>query len=249
MNPLPAIALPLFLLLPQGGAAPPKDDDPVVAEAIEALKKAVKGKDDAAAIGVIDQLTQKAKGAGPKDRGKIASGVASSFDAVRVPVEGQNKSETFRLYVAAAVSLGTMKDEGVKPLLGAVDNRRFRHEVELRAAMVEAVGATKSPAAVKPLLDLLDDKDYPIIIAAAHALANYHDAKEPDRKRVAEVLVKQLESAHGQAEQNANEGEARRKYDAVGPSFMDALAKVTGEEIRQPQAWVKWWNDNKKKKW
>ncbi|MGH7151962.1 MAG: HEAT repeat domain-containing protein, partial [Planctomycetota bacterium] len=206
-------------------------------------------KDDAAAVGVIDKLTQRAKGAGPKDRGKMASGIGSCFEAVRVPSEGQSKMEVFRLYIAAAASLGTMKEDGVKPLLAAMENRKFRHEIELRSALIAEAGKTKSPAAIKPLLDLLDDKDYPIISASAAALANFHEGKEPDRKRIVEQIVKHLESVQGAADQNAPDGEGRRKYDAIAPSFMEALVRVTGEEIRQTQGWVKWWNDNKKRKW
>ena len=245
MNSLLAIAL----LFPISQGTPAADDDPAVAEEIEALKKAVKSKDDSAAVGAVDKLTQRAKGAGPKDRAKIAAGIGTCFDAVRVPAEGQSKNEVFRLYIAAAASLGTLKEDGVKPLLAAIDNRKFRHEIELRSQLIGEAGKTKSPNVIKPLLDLLDDKDYPIISASAAALANFHDGKEPDRKKIVEQIVKHLESVQGAADQNAPDNEGRRKYDAVAPSFMETLAKVTGEEIRQTQGWVKWWNDNKKRKW
>jgi HEAT repeat protein len=240
-------ALPLILLVSQAPAG--KDDEPAIQEGVDALAKAVKAKDDPGAIGVIDQLTQKSKAAGPKDRAKVAKAIGACLDATRTPVEGQGKQETFKLYIAASAALGTMGEEGAKPLLAAIDTKRFKHEIELRCGLVAAAGATKSPAGIKPILDLLKDKDYPVIAAAADALANYREAKEADRKNIVETMVKYLESAKGQADQNPNDTEARKKFDTIGGPLMNSLGKLTGEQIRDPQAWVKWWNDNKKKKW
>jgi HEAT repeat protein len=242
-----ALSLPLAL-----GALPLPDDDPAVEEAIEALKTALKDKQDDTAVATIDRLTVLARDAGPKDKKKIAKGVGETFGAKRVPREGESKDEVFRAFVAAAASLGQMGDEGVGPLVRALEQRSFRHEPALRAKILAALGATKSEKATKPLLDMLEDKDYDLIAAAADALGNYDKAPLPPRKEIVERLVRHLESAANAANPSSPQvdaSEARRKYDRIGGPLLSTLAKLTGQDFRDPLEWVKWWNDNKKRPW
>jgi len=227
------------------------DDDPAVEEALDALKSSLKEKEDETAVGTIDRLTVFFRDGGSKDQKKIAKGVGDSFGVTRVPREGDNPDEVFRVYYAASASLGQMGDEGVPYLLKGLDQRKFRHEPRLRAAILAALGTTKSDRAVKPLLDMLKDKDYDLIAAAADSLGNYDRSPEGLRKTIVEQLVKHLESSANAANPASPQidSEARRKYDRIGGPLLATLGKLAGQDFRDALEWVKWWNDNKKKPW
>lgn len=222
----------------------PKDDNPQVVDRVKTLEEGYKKKDDDAAIRAIDALTQLASSAGPKDRVKIAKAVGASF--------GQRR-DNHNLYKAATYSLGTLGEDGVSPLLDAAKDTTFKKPEpglpELRAEFVKALGRTKSPKAVDPLLDFLKDKDYVVIAGASEALGNYRKSDETTRKKIADKLIKLVASSEAAKNANAQDNEAKLKYDTIGGVIITSLQSITGEKFREPSEWMKFWNDKKKETW
>lgn len=241
---LPLSALGGILLWAGAIQDAPKDDNPQVADRVKALEEAFKKKDDDAAVRAIDALTQLSERAGPKDKSKIAKAVSGAFALRR---------ETTSLAKAAAMSLSVLGEEGVKPLVDAANDRSFKKPEpglpELRAEFAKAVGRTKSPKAVDPLLDLLKDKDYVVIAGASEALGNFRKADEAIRKKIVDRLVKLVSSAEAAKFADPKDSEAKLKYDTIGGTIITSLQALTGETLREPAEWMKWWNDHKKGVW
>jgi len=158
-----------------------------------------------------------------------------------------------RVIQLAAQGLGGMGEDAAKPLAGALNDRKLRKEESLRPAYlacIRALGQTKSRRQVKDLLDLLNDKDFEVIAAAADALGHYDSETDLRiRRKVAEELIKTLTSAYSAAEADQRNTTLQRKYEVIGTPIMVALQNVTGASVGSPPEWRKWFNDNKRKRW
>lgn len=213
-----------------------KDDSPEVAAACESLDKAYKDKDDEAAKGGMRAIVDFMPEAGPKDTKKMLATLAKAYSQRR---------DDKNLAVSATMTLGACGPAAGSTLQAAFENKAFKKDPEMLRLIAVETGRTVDEKSVKFLVDTLDFKFFEVIAGAAEGTAFYHSAPLKVRKEIVGPLVKALESA-ANAAQNLQDVLAKEKYGIIGAPIIDALQKLTGQNIRDPLAWTKWWNDNKK---
>jgi len=243
---------PASVALPGPGQdpAPAADERPEVKTQLETLATHVKakGEKDPEAIGVIDALVTEFAQSGPKDRAAIVKALEACFGAKRTKDLEEGIPDD-RLYNAAAVALGTMGPESVKPLTSMIGDKNHKKNLRLQQNLALALGKTKSPDGMKTLLGLLKNKDAPMQAAGAEALANYAEIALDARKTVFEELLKTLMDQYAKKEANVTDQEAQERWNVISGPIMQTLQKLSGNAETDPTKWQRWWNDNKKKDW
>jgi len=251
------LLLALALLAPSSAAlpAPRQDEAPLVDERPELKAKLdtlathvkARGEKDPEAIGVIDELVGEFGACGPKDRAAVVKALSDCFQAKRTK-ELEEGIPDDRLYNACAVALGTMGPESVKTLVSLIGDKAHKKNLRLQQNLALALGRTKSPDGMKPLLSLLKHKDAPMQAAGAEALANYHEIELDTRKMIFEELLKALMDQRAKKE-NVTDQEAQERWNVISGPIMQTLQKLSGNAETDPDKWLRWWNDNKKKDW
>ena len=99
---------------------------------------------------------------------------------------------------------------------------------------------------VKLLLGLMTNKDAPMQAAGAEALANYSDAPEATRKLIFEELLHTMMDQKTKKDTNTTDQEAQERWNIISGPIVETLQKLTGLNQADPEAWQRWWNDNKK---
>jgi hypothetical protein len=56
-------------------------------------------------------------------------------------------------------------------------------------------------------------------------------------------------SAKNAVDGDVNDTIARERYDAISASMITTLQRISGHDERDPAAWQRWWNKNKKEDW
>lgn len=213
-----------------------KDDLPEVKQAVEALEKAYKEKDDDAAKSGLRALVDRMAGAGPKDQKKMLASISRAFDQRR---------DDKALFVGATMALGACGPVAGASLQSAFQHKAFKKDPEMMRLIAVELGRTVDEKSVAFLVDLLDFKFFEVIAGAAEGMSFFHSAPLKTRKLLVGPLVKTLESA-ANAAQDLQDVLAKEKYGIIGAPIIDALQKLTGQNLRNPLEWTKWWNDNKK---
>lgn len=241
----PAVALPPA----RQDEAPPVDERPEVKTQLDTLATHLKakGEKDPEAIGVLDGLVSEFPKSGPKDRAAIVKALAGCFEVKRTK-ELEEGIPDDRLYNASAVALGTMAPESVKPLVALLGDKAHKKNLRLQQNLALALGKTKSLDGIKPLLGLLKHKDAPMQAAGAEALANYHEIELDTRKAIFDELLKTLMDQNAKKLDVTNQ-EAQERWNVISGPIMQTLQKLSGNAETDPDKWLRWWNDNKKKDW
>ncbi len=208
-----------------------------------------RGDQDKDAISTMEALMGEFEKSGPKDRKSIVKGIIDTFKQKRKHTDEDGYDND--LYLAAAVALGRMGPESVKPLAKLIGDKKHRANLVLQARVVQSLGQTKDEDAVKPLLDLLGYKDFQIEQAAAQALGNFTGLKEKQRKLVFEEVLKTLMSAYNnkEADRSNQNPQVHKRYNAVSSSMVTTLQALSGHEEGTPPGWQNWWNKNKREDW
>ena len=244
-----ASAAPLPVLCAED-PAPVPDGRPEVEKLITTLKGHVdkKGAEDRDAVAVLDQLNQEFKASGPKDKAAIVGALGKLFDLRRpddkagVPNNG--------LFLAAATMLGYMAPESTKTLIAAIDNKNLKKQIAVRATLIRSLGKTQdAKEALGTLIQLLQDKDAPVVAAAGEALGEFNASDQATRKKAFEALLKVVTSAKDAKDADMNNTTARDRYDAIVAAFVSSLQKLSKCEERDPDKLRDWWNKNKTKNW
>lgn len=255
---LPAL-LATLLFLPTAPVHAPRPQDPdkkqIVDERpeVKALFEELgthlkaKGEKDPEAIGVIDKLVQEFSNSGPKDRAAIVKTLDDCFD-IRRTKELEAGVPDDRVYIAASVALGTMGPESVKPLTLRLGDKNLRKNMKVQQQLAAALGKTKSPDGLKTLLMLLKHKDAAMQAAGADALANFFDATLDTRKTIFEELLKTMMDQKAKKD-NVTDLEAQERWNTISGPIIATLQKLSGHGETDPDLWLRWWNDNKKKDW
>lgn len=207
-----------------------------------------KGKEDAEAIGVVDKLLREFEGSGPKDRAAIVKGLDACFKLKRTKELSEGVPDD-RLYMACAVALGNMGPESVKPLIKLVDNKTHRKNLRLQERIIQALGKTSDPSAVKTLVDLLDHHEPRMQAAGAQALGQFAELELEKRKEVFEDLVRLLIDLKTKLDADALDAIARDRWNIISGPIVETLQKLSGHNARAPEDWQRWWNKNKKDDW
>jgi hypothetical protein len=229
--------------------APLVDERPEVKALLDELGTHLKakGEKDPEAIGVLDTFVQEFPNSGPKDRAAIVKALVECFDVKRTK-EIEEGIPDDRLYQAAATALGVMGPESAKPLAALVGDKAHRKNLRLQQRLALSLGKTKSPEGQKTLLGLLKHKDAPMQAAGAEALANFFDADLDTRKTLFEELLKTLMDQKVRKEDVTNL-EAQERWNTISGPILETLQKLSGHGETDPDLWLRWWNDNKKKDW
>ena len=226
------------------------DKRPEVKELIDTLKGHAKkkAKEDEQAIATIDELVQEFERSGPKDKASIVSALQWCYGQKRPKEIAEGVPDT-RLYDACSVALGAMGPESVKALIKLLDHKSLKKLLSSRGLVITSLGKTRHLDGVKPMMDLLKDKDEEIISYAAQGLG-YHDGSPLEvRKDAFEALLKILMSAKGTMDSDPQDLIARERYYAIAASIITSLEALSGHNEREPEAWQRWWNKNKKNDW
>lgn len=257
---LTAPFLAFFLVVPTVSVAVPArlvaqdaqsiaDERPEVKALLEELAGYVKakGEKDPEAIGVMDKLLPEFPNSGPKDRAAIVDALVDCFAAKRTK-EIEEGIPDDRLYQAAATVLGEMGPESAKPLSALIGDKAHRKNLRLQQRLALALGKTKSPEGLKTLLGLTKHKDAPMQAAGAEALANFFDADLDTRKAIFEELLRTMMDQKAKKD-NVTDLEAQERWNTIAGPILEALQKLSGHGETDPDQWLRWWNDNKKKDW
>ena len=206
-----------------------------------------RGAEDAEAIAVIEQLYEEFPNCGPKDRKAIVKGLGKNLGAKRP----QKRDGTYenRLYIATAVSLADMGPESVKVLQGEIGAKPHKRNLELQRRLILSLGKTKDPSAVKTLTKILPHQDETLQAAAAEALGEFSDADQKVRKQIFDDILKQLAGAKTDIDNDPTDPIVRDRYEAISGPMISTLQQLSGEDLRDPEVWQRWWNKNKKADW
>jgi len=188
------------------------------------------------------------------DQKKIVKSIKKGFD-LKPPI----KSRGF--LIPGAACLAEMGKPGLGVLLHALKSKILKpldrnNQIEVaeckrvKVTVIESIGFTKQPAALKTLYKLLWDDDGEIIKAVCNALACYSEMSLKDRKLVVEQLVKVYSYLDAQALSNPKIPQYKDRLITVEVAFNQALQRHTYQSFESATEWQKWYNDNKgKKKW
>lgn len=231
--------------------APVPDKRPEVEKLLATFKGHIdkKGAEDRDAIAVIDKLNQEFANSGPKDKAAIVSALGKVFDLRRT--EEKEGVPNNGLFISAATVLGYMAPESTKTIVAGIDNKNLKKQVAVRATLIRSLGKTRdTKEAVDPLINLLQDKDAPIVSAAGEALGEFAGADQATRKKAFEALMKVVTAAHDAKDSNPNDTTARERYDTIVAAIVSSLGKLSKQtDLRQPDDFRNWWNKNKTKNW
>jgi HEAT repeat protein len=249
---LAAVALCGGLLLAQKPKDPPAD--PEVPKRLAELKGYVKNRkmeDDFQAIGLMQALTKTPDQQNSKDKKKIAKGLGDVFKLGRVR-EGRQDV----LYREAADALAKYGADGAKGLSRAVENKRFKDNLSLRAHMLKALGKTKDDKQIDYLLEVTSRSPRdPLRAASGEALGNFTEAKIRDKREIVKQVIRawgSLQSEATRAVSNDASGpqdfgpqNARRILRACEGKWISSLQKLTGMSFTKFADWQRWQNKNK----
>jgi hypothetical protein len=229
-------------------ATPDKRPEVVALVAKLELLIAKKGAGDMDAIGVIDLLNQEFPKSGPKDKALIVKSLGKCFEQRRLEPD-EDKVANNKLNIAAAAALGQMGPESTKMLIAWIGHKDLRKDLAVQQRLIKSLGKTHDKDGIKTLVSKLEDKDSPVVSAAAEALGEFSSADLPLRKSVFESLLKTLMSAKGSKDQNINDLIARDRYDVIAAPLVTSLGKLAKHDEREPEKWQTWWNKNRTADW
>jgi hypothetical protein len=241
-----SLARPLALFALLCAAAPRAGAQVSVDDRVTSLSEHVKKKADDQACVVIDGLAQAFATMSDEDKKKAVAAIEKCLTARRE--DGDDK-----LFEAAVAAFANLGDLGQKATVKALKSQNVEKRRGVLASALRSLGFHKDAANVKTLVDYLVHNEPIVVAGAAEALGNYAEQPEKVRKPIVEELVKNYASfasaASNAQASNKEKGVAKDRLNTVEKPFLDALKKLTGQELKDAPAWQKWFNDNKSRKW
>jgi hypothetical protein len=254
-----AASIALFLVLsaplaPARAASERVETRPVVAGLVEDLAQelARKAVDEAHAKALIERLAAEFAVSGTRDRAPIVRVLERCLAAKE---QGKPDGE---LVCHAARALAGMAPESLPVLERALENKALLKEPEIGRTLVLALGKTRDKAAVKALLGMLDSPDGALVAAAGEALGEYEGAALATRKQLFEEVLKALMQAKDQRDAQTqqtlapnapHDDTAAKRYDAIQAAFGTTLQRLSKQDARGADLWLRWWNKNKRANW
>lgn len=243
----PAVAAPLLVLVDDDEEKPDKRE--IVEQLIDEFEDHVKakGKEDDAAVAVLDKLNQEFENSGPKDRSSIVKAIDKALYAKRKDIS--EDVPDIKLGMACAVVLGHMGPESTKPLTKAATGKKLERSQSLHRAAILSLGKTKDEDAIDPLLELAEHKNAYVQGAAIEGLGQFREADQKQRKEIVETLIKNIIPLKTAVDEDSSDILARERYDTIGPPTTTTLQNLTDQNIRDFNEWQSWWNNNKREDW
>jgi hypothetical protein len=159
---------------------------------------------------------------------------------------------TMRKILDAMGELRSKKAESMLKKVAFQKKVKDEQQEELQINAIAAIGAYASSKQIDPLIDLSKSQNTKIAVAAYAAFKSYGVAKGKDRKKVAEELMKRLESENPYTTSSSgnNPGEdAIKRWGEVQKPIVTSLQAVCHEAtINDLDNWREWWKENKKSK-
>jgi hypothetical protein len=193
----------------------------------------------------------------PKDAQAVRNAFAKVLTTGRL-----RPADRIECYELAADGLAKLGDDGAKILIQTYEKKRFPRHGEwapMRAALVEAIGASGSQLAVPFLVERVQRGDESAELSAAGAaMKGFAAASEKNRKDLVEILARRLAGFETEAaapavnqeqQLNLNRENARRMLEAVRTPWTASLEALTGQTQENGAAWQKWFQDNKRAPW
>jgi hypothetical protein len=121
-------------------------------------------------------------------------------------------------------------------------------ELTLQMRALAAIGAYAQSKYIDSIAEQTKQRNQKLAEAAYLSFSNYGIAKGKVRKKVAEALMKRLESEYPSASADKNPGEAAKKrWAALQMPIVRAMQAVCHEPtINDIANWREWWKENKK---
>lgn len=241
------------VLLQAKKKAPPKDD-PAVPKALKDLdkiRKDKKGARDSEGVELINQLAKRYPDLNKKQQKSIVKGLAGVFKAKRSP------SET-RLLLASGEALSKFEAAGAKELSRLCDDKRYGKKpwLQFRGRLVSFLGRSAQTGKIqKQLVDYATRAPDDLIRAmAGGTLRHYARHDQKVRKEIVKKLVKELAGIYSYSKDNVDPRDTTRKafedtYATIEGPWMKTLTALTGQKIKDPNEWQRWYNKNKGKNW
>tara|TARA_R110002111_G_scaffold33805_1_gene67593 strand:- start:34 stop:741 length:708 start_codon:yes stop_codon:yes gene_type:complete len=228
--------------------------DPNLPARLKELKDLVKDKDmtgDFQAIGLMQNLTKDLEKKNPKDKTKIVRALEGVFKTGKVRTGGKAI-----LYRETSDALAKFETDGAKPILKAVEHKRFKDDIALQAHMLLALGKTKDVKQIDYLLEVTTRSPHDELRAASgEALSNFKHAKVKMQREIVKEIIKtwgSLESKANQAVSNDPNGpqdfgpqNARATLRVTQGKWVGTLQKLTGLSQSKFMDWQRWQNKNK----
>ncbi|MBN2491471.1 MAG: HEAT repeat domain-containing protein [Planctomycetes bacterium] len=131
------------------------------------------------------------------------------------------------LQTLVARSIAVQEFPALAPeLLRLARNSKIRLNSPVLAAVLEALGSSRSKNAIATLLEHVTQGDSKVAGAAIRSLGRYVE----HRDRVVRRLITLMERTEAAA--RPNDYAARERWDALRPAFQQALESLTGERFR-----------------
>lgn len=247
-------------LLPLLGAAmlhaqtpPPPPIDPALPDQLKELKTLVadtKMAMDFQAIGLVQKLTQGVEQRNPKDKERLAKGLAEVFRTGKVRPPDKDV-----LYRETADALAKFGADGGRELQKVVVDARFKDAIQLQAHLILAIGRTQDDKQVDWLLEqTLRSSHDEIRAAAGEALGAFTAVDVKVRREVVKGMIREWGSLHQQATTRDSTDpnapidpapqNARRTLQAVEGKWIATLQKLTGQQHAAFEDWQRWLNKN-----
>jgi hypothetical protein len=227
-------------------------DNPKVEELLDQLHDAIKDRKkskDGEAIAAMTELTVLFDKINKKQQRKVLKGINEVFRAPRDPSQAE-------IYLAAAEGLSRFGDDGAQLLLKQTDNRKFKGQEwsALRVQLIKLLGRQAVEKHAKPLIEYATREPIDLVRAAAgEALGSFAKYEQKTRKEIVDKLVKEMNSKFNSSNSgdlnDTNRQDAQETFNAIAGPWMASLTKLTGQRLKDPLGWLKWWNNNKRKNW
>lgn len=132
-----------------------------------------------------------------------------------------------------------------KQLKKHLPNPKKEEVPEIQLDALRAVAVLAPDGALKQLLDIAEKaKHRPSAIEAINALGHYGKSKK--RTMVLEELIKLVMRFMPPRGQQVGV-ETQKRWEELAPPLVNALNRLTGQKIRDPNEWITMWRDNKKR--
>jgi hypothetical protein len=227
------------------GEAPASDIDP--AKLLADLTAANDAKDTTAISLLLDKIAQYGKTAkDDKFTDPLGKELTESFKIAK------GNWGTLRKILDTLGELRSKKALSTLKKVAFVKKVKDEESEQLQIHAIAAVGAYADSKMIDPLVDLTKNPNTKIAIAAYAAFKNYGVAKGKERKKVAEELMKRLESENPYTTSSSgnNPGAAAiERWGEVQKPVVTSLQAICREAtINDIDNWREWWKENKKNK-
>ena len=254
---LPLLCLPAAPLRAQEGGEKEALDVKQLSTELEKQYKDRRHRDVDRIKAILGMLEEGYKDLEPAEQKKVVKVIRKAFD-VRPPLEDRS------FLITAAGALASMGKPGFLALQSGLKGKALEVKDKkntqalatcrrVKAFMIEAMGRTGQPEAIKPLCKFLWSDEMDIVKGALKGLALFKDLPLAKRKPIVQEVVKvyaYMDSQARQAIKNPKVSYLKDRLISTEVSFNQTLKALTLQSFESAPEWQKWYNDNKnKKKW